>query len=184
MLERSSLRSLARSSLHHHAMQHRTALECSPVFGTPLILKPARVYTVAHCTALKALPLVLDGLGMVDDEATVLHGLTSLAARHPGLKHEALAARAVRQHEKLLWALPALEADEALQELIGSGFCHGAVLVARVQRQLGEKVAEKRIIKAFRKAVDDLKASRIDRAHLERATLEWLKKTNEALLCP
>ena len=130
-----------------------------------------------HTRATRALQLLLERW---DASPQLLSGLKELAKRLPALKEaQALASRAVREHEKLLWAFPALDDEEALLLLVEHGFSHRKALIARFRSQLPVDsftlTDDARIAAAFREAITRLKARGLDNAGLERATLRILR---------
>lgn len=139
-----------------------------------------RVYTFPRYIARQALPLLLKEIGSTSlSHDLLIDGLAQLAQNHPELRKDlpALAKRAVRQHEKLLWALPQLDEEEAMKEICRAGFAHGAVLCQRIRAVLPNE-SDHRITKAFRKAIDELKAKKLSNAGLEEAALDWLRRND------
>lgn len=111
-------------------------------------------------------------------EVALHDGLKLLAERHRNLKKPAaLAARAMRETEKLYWALPpTVDEDDALQAIASSGFDHARALVSRLHAQLPDDVSDKHISKAFRKAIARVKAGTLEPSLLEEATLTALRE--------
>ena len=132
-----------------------------------------------HTRAEQALPLLkAQLLGAPIDDGSLVSGLKQLAERLPSLKRDALAARAVREYEKLQWALPSL--DEALPKCCHSGFDHASCIIAHLRSQLSGDSADatdKHIGRAFRKAIAQVKAGTIEASELEDATLAALRET-------
>ena len=133
-----------------------------------------------HTRAARAMALLLERWDW-STSPELLNGVKELAKRYPALKgHEALALRAIREYEKLLWAFPALDDEEALLLLVEHGFSHRKALIARFRSQLPvdsfELYDDATIAAAFREAITRLKARGLDNAGLERATLRILRR--------
>ena len=138
----------------------------------------------AHTRATRALPILESSLGhLICDAATLLAGLKLLSERQPSLKEpSALAKRAIREVEKLQWAVPRYEDDWALHDVAEAGFDHKAALLSHMRSQLkrgeSEQYDDKALAHAFRAAVDEYKAGKLedDNAGLERAALRLLRQ--------
>ena len=141
-------------------------------------------FSIAHTRATRALPILESSLGhLICDAATLLSGLKLLSERQPSLKEpSALAKRAIREVEKLQWAVPRYEDDWALHDVAEAGFDHKAALLSHMRSQLkrgeSEQYDDKALAHAFRAAVDEYKAGKLedDNAGLERAALRLLRQ--------
>ena len=113
-------------------------------------------------------------------QRSIMNGLEQLAAREPDIAKDAhaLGHRAERELEKLTWAVPAWDEEEALAILAHHGFSHRDAVIARLRSQLPEGVSAGHLClhRAFRNALKAYKAGKLEPHDLERFALVDLRQ--------